>query len=216
MKNIYRDTAKGKSYFYYYGWTILAFLAAFFLIFFFIFQAIFHVKRTERVDLFIAAYGLKDEDYYKTIQKTFAKDGLVEMNIYSYLESDPNVYNYFTANGENADYVIFSETNVKDMNDYVKYNYFNIDDLKENVPSVVQYDTYQFEGVSYGIKIYDGIDETYNDKHAFKDLIEFTNEGKEKESYYLLVDNGSPNFDQEGKHILGYSVLEYLLSNMLK
>ena len=211
---IYRDLGKGKSYFYYYGWSILVFFVAFFFIFFFIFQAMFYVKRTERIDLFIAAFGLKDYEYSNKIQKEFKDQGLVEMNIYSYIEDDINIYNYFSANGENADYVIFSETNMNDLQDYVKYNYFPLSELQTEVSKVSEFDTFEFESVAYGIKIFDKDNDTYNNKYKFKDLIEFTKEGKEKENYYLLVDNGSPNFDKEGGHTLGYSVLDYFLSDM--
>ena len=112
---IYKDQTKAKSYFYYYGWTILVFIAGFFLLFFFIFQNIFAVKRTQRIEMFIAAFGLKDYEYANKIKKQFKAGGLIEMNIYSYLEDDINVFDYFSANGENADFVIFSETNIRDI-----------------------------------------------------------------------------------------------------
>lgn len=216
MKKIYKDIQKGKSYFYYYGWMIAAFLLAFFLIFFFIFQAMFYVKRTEKIELFIAAHGLKDDSYSKKIQKEFKSSGLIEMNVYSYMEDDSNLFNYFSANGEKADYIIFSETNVQDLKEYVEGNYIPLSSLQEDVPSIAQFETYQYGNEAYGIKIFDGQNETYNDKLKFTDLISFTKEGKEKESYYLLVDNESPNFNKEKNHTLGYSVLEYLLADMVK
>ena len=141
---------------------------------------------------------------------------MIEANIYFYTEDDPNVYNYFSANGENADYVIFSETNVKDMQDYVPGNYLNVGALKNDVPSIAQFEYYQFEGTSYAIKIFDAANETYNSRFSFTDTFEFTKQGKENESYYLLVDNQSPNFDKQNNHTLGYEVLEYFLSSMIK
>ena len=210
MKKLYKDISKGKSYFYYYGWTILVFIVSFFLMFFFIFQAMFYVKRTERIELFIAAHGLKDDGYHTVVEKTFKDKGLIEMNIYSYIENDQNIYNYFSANGENADYIIFSETNVKDLQDYVLDNYFNINKLSEDVPSITKFDTYSYEDTPVGIKIYDGKDASYNEKYKFSNIIEFS-----EESYYLLIDSGSPNFDKDKGHTLGYSVLEYLLDDML-
>lgn len=211
--NIYKDTTRQKSFFYYYGWTIVVFFAMFFLIYFLIFQSMFYVKRTQKVEFFIAAYGLKDDSYHKTIEKQFKEDGLIEANFYSYIEDDKNLYNYFTANGENADFIIFSETNVKDLKDYLIYNYYDVSTLVESIPSISHFDTYKYEDdKSYGIKIYDGQNEEYNNRFTFSDLIKFDYEGKEKESYYLLIDNQSPNFDKEGNHTLGYSVLEYFLS----
>ena len=211
---IYRDQTKAKSYFYYYGWTILVFIAGFFLIFFFIFQSIFAVKRTQRIDMFIAAYGLKDNEYASKIKKEFKASGLIEMNIYSYLEDDINVYDYFSANGENADFVIFSETNINDMQDYVPNNYKPLSSIEDDVEAVKSFGTFDYEGTAYGIKIFDATNDTYNNKYKFKDLIEFTKEGKDNESYYLLIDSGSPNFDKANKHTLGYSVLLYFLYDM--
>ena len=211
---IYRDQTKAKSYFYYYGWTILVFIAGFFLIFFFIFQSIFAVKRTQRIDMFIAAYGLKDNEYASKIKKEFKANGLIEMNIYSYLEDDINVYDYFSANGENADFVIFSETNINDMQDYVPNNYKPLSSLEDDVEALKSFETFDYEGTAYGIKIFDATNDTYNNKYKFKDLIEFTKEGKDNESYYLLIDSGSPNFDKANKHTLGYSVLTYFLYDM--
>lgn len=213
MKKLYKDIGKGKSYFYYFGWSIIVFLLAFFLLFFFIFQARFYVKRTERIEFFIAAYGMKNNDYNIEIQKEFKKDGLIEANFYSYIESDPNVFSYFEANGEGADFIIFSETNIKDMNDYVKYHYVDVSSLKSDIPNIEKYETFKYEDISYGLKIFDGGNEEYNAKFSFTDLIEFTQEGKEKESYYLLINNQSPNFDKEKGHTLGYSVLQYFLTN---
>ena len=211
----YRDISKSKSYFYYFGWTILAFLGGFFLIFFLIFQARFYIRRNEKIEIFIAAHGLKDDSFATSMQKEFAKDGIVEVNLYSYLEDDINVYNYFSANGEQADFIIFSETNVKDLEGYVVYNYYDLSNFTNLVPSINQYDYYQYDNVSYGIKIYDKEDENYNTSHLFSNFIEFNKEGKESESYYLLVDVDSPHFNLDNSNSLGFSVLEYLLSSML-
>ena len=211
---IYKDREKAKSHFYYYGWSILVFLVGFFLVFFLVFQSKFYVRRTQRVDFFIASHGLKDNDYYKTIEKKYKSQGLVECNIFSYLEEDPNVFNYFSANGEKADFVIFSETNIKDLKEYVPGNYLPISSLEAEVEAVKNFETFDYEDKAYGIKIFDGENDTYNSKYKFTDLIEFTKEGVEKESYYLLVDNESPNFDKENKHTLGYTVLSYFLYDM--
>ena len=190
------------------------FFANFFLVFIIIFRFRFYVRRTEKVEFFIAAYGLK-QDFSDEIVKQFKDDGLVENNIYFYSEDDPNIFNYFSANGENADYVVFSETNVKDMKDYVPYNYVATNTLLSDIPSISKYDLYEIEGTSYAIKIYDGTNQEYNNKYSFTDYIEFNKEGKGSESYYLLIDNGSPNFDKDNNHTLGISVLEYLLNKMV-
>ena len=182
---LYKDITRQRSFFYYYGWTILVFFGVFFLAYFLIFQAMFSVKRTEKIDLFIAAYGLKDETISKTIEKEFKKDGLIEMNIYSYVEEE-----------------------------YLSENYYDVSTLVESVPSISHFDTYKYEGDKpFGIKIFDGQNNEYNNRFTFTDMIKFDYQDKEKESYYLLVDNQSPNFDKDNNHTLGFSVLEYLLSS---
>ncbi len=211
---LYKDREKAKSYFYYYGWTILVFIAGFFLIFFFIFQNMFAVKRTQRVDLFIAAHGLKDYDYSKKIQKQFKSQGLIEFNVYAYLEDDLKVFDYFSANGEKADFVVFSETNLNDLKEYLPNNYVPLSDIATVVDKVNNFETFDYEGTSYGIKLFSKDSDTYNNKYKFKDYIEFTKEGVDKENYYLLIDNESPNFDEANKHTLGYSVLSYFLDDM--
>lgn len=211
---IYKDQGKAKSYFYYYGWSILVFLAGFFLIFFFVFQSMFAVKRTQRIEMFIAAHGLKDNDYSTKVEKKFKDNGLIEMNIYSYLEDDAEIYNYYSANGEKADFVIFSETNINDLKELVAENYIPLSSLEDTMEEIKTFETYDYEGASYGIKIFDSANESYNNKYKFKDLIEFTKEGQENKSYYLLIDKDSPNFDKANNHTLGYSVLSYFLYDM--
>ena len=215
MKNFYKDITKGKSYFYYYGWTIIAFLLGFYLIAFIIFQAMFFVPRTNRIEIFIAAQGINDAEYNVKLQKEFEEQGLMQVDIYSYYIDDANVYNYFSANGEKADFIIFPESVLNDMQDYVKDSYFELSTLVDGCSSINDYESFKYEEKPYGIKIFDGVNEAYNTQHHFTDLIEFTKEGKTNESYYLLVDNESPNFNKENGNTLGYSVLEYLLSSML-
>ena len=216
MMKLYKDSTKAKSYFYYYGWTIVVFFGVFFLVFFLIFQAMFHVKRYEKIDLFIAAYGLNDGEYNEKIEKEFKDKGLIEFNIYSYMADDVNTANYFSANGEKADFVIFSESNILDMKEYISYNYLDLALIKADIPSISSYESYLDNGVERGIKIFDGVNTSYNETHKFSNFIEFNKEGKESESYYLLIDNETENFDKENNHILGYEVLEYLLADFLK
>ena len=166
--------------------------------------------------MFIATYGLKDNNYYKELEKRFADEGLIQANIYSYIESDNNVYNYFMANGEKADFIIFSETNVNDLQDYVIYNYYNIETLEDGVPILKEFDYFLYDNVPYGVKIFDGDNDDYNKRFSFSDLIEFTTPKKDNESYYLLIDTDSPHFDKENEHTLGYSVLEYFLTSYVK
>ena len=217
MRKMYRDISRSKSYFYYFGWTLLVFFGGFFLIFFFIFQNMFYVKRNQRIEIFIAAHGLKDDSIFKGLQKEFKSQGIIDVNVYSYLEDDINIFNYFSANGESADFIIFSETNIKDLEDYLIYNYYDVSTLSSAVPSLSSYDTpvSEYDNLPHVIKIFDGQDEYYNNVHHFNDYIEFEKAGKEKESYYLLIDKDSPFFKEKSNPSIGEDVLEYLLSSAL-
>lgn len=217
MKKLYKDSSKAKSYFYYYGWTILAFFGVFFLIPFIIYQSMFYVKRNQRIDFFIAAHGMKDESVFNSLKKEFKDNGIIDVNIYSYIEDDINIYNYFSANGEDADFVVFSETNVNDLEDYLIYNYYDLTEFTTHVPSLASYQTYisDDDHLPHAIKIFDKDDDAYNNSHKFNELINFVKEGKDNESYYLLVDTNSPYFGEKSNPSIGYDILEYLLSSVL-
>lgn len=208
---IYKDKSKDKSYFYYFGWTIPVFLGVFYLLFFVIFQGVYRVKPYERIDIFIAAYGVNDNYYQNEITKQFKDDGLVEVNIYDYPVNDSKIYDYYQAYGESSDFVILSEGDVNEMKEVIKDKYVPLDTLATDCPTINHYDVYQYDSISYGIKIFDKADDIYNAKYDFTSHINFTLEGKEKTDYYLLINKSSVNFDKENNHILGYKVLEYYL-----
>lgn len=208
----YRDKSAGKSYFYYFGWTIPVFLGLFFLLFFLVFQGVYHVKRYQQIDFFIAAYGVKDHYYQERLTKELEKDGLIEVNIYDYPVNDSKIYDYYQAYGEKSDFVILSEGDVNEMKEAIKDKFVPVNNYLEDCPSIAKYDLYQYESVSYGIKLFDKTNEIYNQKYDFTNHINFTSEGKEITDYYLLINKDSVNFDKQNNHILGYLVLEYFLS----
>ena len=208
---IYKDKSAGKSYFYYFGWTIPVFLGLFYLLFFLIFQGVYKVKPYQKIDFFIAAYGVNDNYYQEQLIKEFEDDGLIETNIYDYPLTDPKIYDYYQAYGESADFVILSEGDVTEMKEVIKDKYVSLDTLTSDCPNISHYESYQYDSISYGIKIFDKADDSYNEKYDFTTHINFTSEGKEKTNYYLLINKESVNFDKQNNHILGYLVLQYYL-----
>ena len=208
---IYKDKSKDKSYFYYFGWTIPVFLGVFYLLFFVIFQWVYRVKPYEKIDMFIAAYGVNDRYYQNELIKELGKDGLIEVNIYDYPVNDKKIYEYYQAYGETSDFVILSEGDVSEMKEVIKDKFVSLDNLSTDCPAINNYETYQYDSLSYGIKVFDKENETYNAKYDFTTHINFTSEGKEKTNYYLLINKSSINFDKQNNHNLGYLVLEYYL-----
>ena len=217
MSRVYKDHYKAKSYFYYYGWSVLVIFGILFLVAFLIFQARFFIRRNQRIDIFIAAHGLKDESIFNNLKSEFVKDGIIDVNIYSYIEDDPNIFNYFSANGEQADFIIFSETNIKDLEDYLIYNYYDLTNFSSDVPSIDKYQLFisEHDSLPHAIKIFDKEDESYNNSHKFNEYINFTKENKDNESYYLLIDKDSPYFGDNSNPNIGYNILEDLLASAL-
>lgn len=213
---IYKDKSKDKSYFYYFGWTIPVFLGVFYLLFFVFFQNVYRVKPYEKIDMFVAAYGVNDNYYQKELLKELKDDGLVEVNIYDYPVNDKKIYDYYQAYGESSDFVILSEGDVTEMKEVIKDKFVSLDTLASDCPTISHYASYQYDSVSYGIKVFDKSDETYNEKYDFTTHINFTLEGKERTDYYLLINKSSVNFDKENNHNLGYLVLEYYLKINVK
>ena len=209
---IYKDKSVGKSYFYYFGWTIPVFLGVFYLIFFLIFQGVYRVKPYQKIDMFIAAYGVNDTYYQKHILNEFEDNGLIEINIYDYPVNDAKIYDYYQAYGEKSDFVILSEGDVNEMKDVIKDKFVSLNSLSTDCPSINHYESFQYDSTSYGIKVFDKDNDSYNAKYDFTTHINFISEGQVETNYYLLVNKESVNFDKENNHILGYLVLEYYLT----
>ncbi len=209
---IYKDKSRGKSYFYYFGWTIIAFFGLFFLLFFLIFQNVYKIKPYQKIDFFWAAYGLKDRFYQQEILKEYEDDGLLEINMYDYPFNDPKLYDYYQAYGENSDFVILSEGDLVSMQEVIKDKFMALNDLLIDCPTINNYETFVYEELSYGVKLFDKNNDEYNHQHHYLEHVEFTAQGQESFSYYLLVNQNSVNFDKENNHVFGYLALEYFLS----
>ena len=202
------------TYFAYYGWTIPVFLVAFWVIFFFIFQQMYAPRRYEKLVFFYAAYYLKDDSFHKELRKDLQPYGCLDIDYYSYSLDDKSIASKYNSLKDNCDYFVLSETDLKDMDEYIANQYMVIDDSlinKAGIPS--DYEFYSFGETKYGIKLFDKDREyKYNDK--FSNWINFSN-GSNTDSFYLVINKTSINFNEEKEHMLGYYGLKWLTNGKL-
>ena len=210
MKKLYKDQALGKSFFYYYGAFIALLLVLFYVLYFSIFRAIYYVPRTKKLNFFIASYGVKDYSIKKKLHSYLKDDGLLEVNFYDYLVSDARIVDYYSAYSKSCDFFIFDETTLTDMKELVATTFMDLSNVSNDIPEMSEYETFKYEGVDIGLKIFDKDDETYNNKYKYTSWIDFTYLDN-TDNYYLLIYKKSPNFNKETHHTLGYLGLEYFL-----
>ena len=86
-----------KTYFTYYGWTIVVFLIVFWAGYYFIFRQMYAPKQYEQLNFFYAAYGLKDNSIHNKMQKALEEDNCFEVNYYDYSRNDKKIYEYYSS-----------------------------------------------------------------------------------------------------------------------
>ena len=198
-----------RTYLTYYGWTIVVFLIIFWAGFYFIFRQMYAAKRYEQLNFFYAAYGLKDDSIHNKMQKALEDKSLYEVNYYDYSRIDKKIYEYYSATKDNCDFFVFSEQDLIDMKEVVKEEFKPLDeDLLKRINLPSYYSLYTYENINYGIKLIDKDDQEYNSKTKFDSLINYSL-NNDKDSFYLLININSINFDLNEEHTLGYEGLNY-------
>ena len=204
-----------KTYLTYYGWTILVLPLVLWSGFYFIFKSMYAPKKYEQLTFFYAAYGLKDNSLHDRMQKDLEADGCYEVNYYDYSILDKKIYEYYSALKDNCDFFVFSEHDLLEMKEVVKDEFKVLDeDLLKRIELPSFYSTYAYEDINYGIKLIDKDDDSYNEKSKFSSIINYSLNDN-KDSFYLLINKDSENFDLEANHTLGYIGLNYLFNNAI-
>ena len=204
-----------KTYLTYYGWTLLVLPLILWSGFYFIFKTMYAPKKYEQLTFFYAAYGLKDNSIHEKMQKALLDHDCFEVNYYDYSIADRKIYDYYTAVKDNCDFFIFSEHDILEMKDVVKTEFKVLDDdLLKRIELPDYYKTYAYEDINYGIKLIDKDDDSYNEKTNFNSIINYSLNDN-KDSFYLLVNKDSENFNLEENHTLGYLGLNYLLHDAI-
>lgn len=203
-----------RTFFMYYGWTIPVFLVVFWVTFYFVFNQIYAVKPFEQLTFFYAAYGLKDNSFHEKMRKELEPQPCYEVNYYDYSLNDKTIYSKYSAVRDNCDFFVFSEYDLTEIAETAENIFMPIDgDMISRINLPAHYTFYEYNSVTYGIKLFDKDDETYNEQTKFKDYINFTYEDK-KDSFYLVINKKSANFSVESNHILGYLGMEYLFNHV--
>ena len=188
---------------------IVSFLL-FFMVSNLVLSKINEIKRCERFNLFIAAYGMKENNYQNELYELLKDDGIKQVNFYSYLLDDKDIAKYYDAFGYNADAVIFSDSDVESMSGTISTNFMGIGDKLSTALSLDGYKGYYFDDVRYAIMIHDKNDEEYNSKFNYSSWIEFGS----GHSFFLLLNIRSTNygmFSEKNESEVALKGIKYIL-----
>lgn len=202
------------TFFSYFGWTIPVFLIVFWAIFYFTFRQIYATKPYEQLVFYYAAYGLKDNSVHNKLQKALEPKQCYEVNYYDYTRDSSEAYKSYTAVSSICDFFVFSETDLNDMQDAVKSIFMPItNEFADKIHLPAAYSFFQFESVNYGIKLNDKNDATYEQNKKYSSYINFS-KGSNTDSFYLVINKNSVNFNEDANHVLGYLGLDYLFNEL--
>ena len=185
------------AHFFEYQWAFLlvgAVAAA--LLFYYPINAINAYPSTERLD----AFFLVAEEKEPFLQSLADPEGdIKEVRSYFYSPSTSNIGDVYTAYGVFADLLLLRDREFEDVGEYVEEMALALPDEISSQISLPMYQT--SDGKSYGVKIYDGEDEAFNEAHRFLDWLDFASyEG----SYYLVIGPESDNIaPYNGKSVNG-------------
>ena len=213
MRKLTKDDRN--TFFAYYGWTIPVFLVVFWAIFYFTFRQIYATKQYEQLVFFYAAYGLKNDTVHTKLQKKLEPQHCYEVNYYDYARDSSSIINAYSAVSSICDFFVFSETDLVDMQETVQTNFMVIDSeltTKINLPAAYEFYSYS-DGLNYGIKLFDKNDPTYSENIKYSSYINFSR-GSDIDTFYLVINKKSVNFNESAHHTLGYLGLDYLFNEL--
>lgn len=180
-----------------YNWIIMIviFIASY-VFFFYTLNYIDAYKDFEKLNLFIVAESLKDLDLEDDLKKQ--DERILQYNLYLYHPDLAELYTLYQAFGEESDILVLSYQDLHDMSYAVKETFFEIsgefeESLLDGVPTL---DCFYYEENSYGLKIFDHDDESYNAKYHFEDWLNFAT----NDDYYLVFSKKSVKFCECGEN----------------
>lgn len=180
-----------RDFFISWGWLVLAIVFLSYLLWFYPISTIDSIKGYEKINFFIEGYSLKENTVQQDLLSSLKEDGVVEVNLYSfYPGSDSRIYDNY---GVQSDFVILSQSDLDAMfpsgsENVVASKFVPFSDaLKKETMSVDDYSYYQVKGQDYALKVYDASFANYNVQHPFDSLVNFTKDGADPLSYYLLL-----------------------------
>lgn len=179
-----------------YSWYIILLVCIFsYTLSYYVVSSLTKYKKEEVFSIFVTSYELKDKELEKKLLNKYHELGIEQVNIYNYLYEDKDIASYYANFGKKSDIVILYEPDLNEMKEYIKDNFICI--------SISGYETYDYDGKAYAIKIYDS---NSNENYLYN-YFEF--QGDIKCSAYLLINIDSVHFSS--KEDLGYLIINDLL-----
>lgn len=177
-----------------YSWYIVLLVSLFsYALSYYLVSYVNEYERTEIFSLFVTSYEVKDDTLEQKIHEKYISYGINKVEIYNYSYDDKDISSYYSSFGEKSDLIILYESDLKDMEKGIKERFKPLNEYS------VEYQTYKYEEVSYGIKI--------DDKMSLSSCFEF--KGKINDDSYILINNTSPHFTASDS--IGYHILNDLL-----
>lgn len=155
-----------------------------------------NVKDNEKISIFVGAYDVNSMEAVNGIREkvNYLDIKQIRFNVFPPNEDNYSLY-YGTGGVFASDIFIISDSKLKEksVDSFLPLTYNVLDEI---MPSNISYTPifYSYDGINYGIKIYDATDNEYNEHFSFSEFILFReNENSEAEDYYLLININSPN-----------------------
>jgi hypothetical protein len=188
------------------GWLIIVFAALSYAVWYWPITAADAIQPFEKINFFFECYGLESNTLSDDITNLLEDEGVVEVNLYSYSPEDSNISTYYDKFGEESDFIVVTGSDVQTMFQnatstsarslFVPFS----DELRSAMTEgfADDYSYYDVLSVPYALKIYDPDDSSYDEQHAFSQLLDFCPESGTCDSYYLLLNEDTPNFSPYG------------------
>ena len=203
-----RVNKKVVSHFLEYCWIFIIAMGIFsYTVFYYPIHKINEYKSYEKIVFFSAAGYVKEKDFASNILNRF-EDNILKVDVYDYSSKDMLLGTLYESFGAKADFLILSEKDLITTKDAIAKSFYVLDNnfLTNNDES----DYYSYESINYGLKVYDHLNDNYNNKYKFLEWIDFDGD----DNYYLLANKNSVNFNLSGESKTsnnGYQVFKYLI-----
>ncbi|MCD8194962.1 MAG: hypothetical protein LUD22_01515 [Coprobacillus sp.] len=186
-----------RNFFTYFTVPLIIVIVLVYVAWYYTFQLINRIYDYEKISLFVIANDVKEDiasDIYDYMNSGVTDDPVLEVDLYDYPKNESNLYQIYLSLGVYADLLIMPEYDLSDLAELVGDNFLGYDENLFNYSNVDKdfnsYKHFEYDGLYYGIKIFDPDDKEYNEYVGFTNWLDY--EGEE-DSYYLIINLFSEN-----------------------
>jgi|GEM_PF-2071687 hypothetical protein len=182
------------------GWLLLLFIGLSYVVWYWPISTLDSIKDYEQINFFFESYGLNDNTLQSDLLADLQGKGVAEVNLYDYAPTDASLTSYYDKFGAASDFLVLTGNDLDAMfassastsvaSEFVPFS----SALRTATMPTDDYEYFQVSAVSYGLKVYDAAEVSYNAAHPFDKLLDFTSSGTAGDSYYLLLNAQTPNF----------------------